>query len=292
MNHLEERNLVNSLLSNERFSFLKQKKNLIDYDISNISKWLNLKSLVKENELNERLKYEKIDKNDFNLGIKKLDDNEKDFLLNYIKKMDWFQYFEIYEKTIISAIREADFDNNMSAYGGKVSILFPIIREIQKTGKSNFSYYINEIKSFIKENINNFQELDWLSGYSGVIALMLNIYEVLNDKECLDIAIQLGYKICHNIDIKNFNIIGYAHGCSGIAIALSRLYNYCCNELFINKAYKLIEKERMLIKDNNYKINSKWCSGYTGIGLSRLELYKKYNDSTMLDEIEYSVNII
>lgn len=75
MNHLEERNLVNSLLSNERFSFLKQKKNLIDYDISNISKWLNLKSLVKENELNERLKYEKIDKNDFNLGIKKLDDN-------------------------------------------------------------------------------------------------------------------------------------------------------------------------------------------------------------------------
>ena len=202
------------------------------------------------------------------------------------------KYFEIYEKTIISAIREADFDNNMSAYGGKVSILFPIIREIQKTGKSNFSYYINEIKSFIKENINNFQELDWLSGYSGVIALMLNIYEVLNDKECLDIAIQLGYKICHNIDIKNFNIIGYAHGCSGIAIALSRLYNYCCNELFINKAYKLIEKERMLIKDNNYKINSKWCSGYTGIGLSRLELYKKYNDSTMLDEIEYSVNII
>ena len=54
MNHLEERNLVNSLLSNERFSFLKQKKNLIDYDISNISKWLNLKSLVKENELNDR----------------------------------------------------------------------------------------------------------------------------------------------------------------------------------------------------------------------------------------------
>ena len=76
------------------FSFLKQKTNLIDYDISNIPKWLNLKSLVKENELNERLKYEKIDKNDFNLGIKKLDDNEKDFLLNYIKKMDWFQYFE------------------------------------------------------------------------------------------------------------------------------------------------------------------------------------------------------
>lgn len=215
--------------------------------------------------------------------------------LFFLELSDFYKdtkYFDIYEKAMTSAIREAEFDNNISAYGGKVSILFPILNEIQKTGKSKFSYYIEDIKSFVKENTNNTEELDWLSGYSGVIALMLNIYELLSDKECLDISIELGNKILSNMNVQEFNDVGYSHGCSGIAVALIRLYEYCNNEDFLNKANELIEIERELVKSKNYKEQSKWCWGSTGIGLNRLEIYQKYNDENMLSEIEYSIQMI
>lgn len=202
------------------------------------------------------------------------------------------KYFEVYEKSMASAIREADFDNNISAYGGKVSILFPILNEIQKTGKSKFSYYIEDIKTFIKEKINDTEEMDWLGGNAGVIALMLNTYELLSDKECLDISIELGKKILSNVNIQELNDVGYAHGCSGIAVALIRLYECCDNKDFLDKANKLIKRERELVSDKDYKEQSKWCWGSTGIGLNRLEIYKKYNDKSMLPEIEHSVQMI
>lgn len=202
------------------------------------------------------------------------------------------RYYKAYEKAMLEAISNADFEKTLSAYAGKVSILFPILNEIQKNGKSKFKYYIEDIKKFIKENINNIKEVDWLLGLSGLIALMINAYEILDDDEFLNIAKQMGINLCKNIKIHDFKNIGYGHGCSGIVIALHRLFKYYKNEDFINKANELIQRERELIEGKEYKEQYKWCWGTTGIGLSRLELYENYKEEIILSEIKDSVDKI
>lgn len=259
MNHLEERNLVNSLLSNERFSFLKQKKNLIDYDISNMPKWLNLKSLVKENELNERLKYEKIDKNDFNLGIKKLDDNEKDFLLNYIKKMDWFQYFE----KLMCTFEEVDNNAHKNGIYEEIDMSY-VIRPFIYTLEKNIYSTIKSLKNFnvsenaIKQILNTYTTklFMFFNKVSTSIQVFIPVIVFIYGSYFIDKKqLTIGSLIAFNTVASSFimPLISLSNSYSDILalkIYLNKLYD------ILNTEQEQSKKEQIKIKKGNIKIDN------------------------------------
>lgn len=204
-------------------------------------------------------------------------------------------YFDYYYGCIKFCAPEFDkYQNNISAFGMKYSVLTPIVLELKLLGNSKFEEVLHKAievlskttKSDILESNN--LNIDWISGISGMLALILDIHE---NVECISESerekIESVAKIFYEIIVEKVNAgdfqeeVGQAHGYSGIALGLAKYFNVVDEnkQKFIKNTVKnYLRKEKLLAKLDYEDIRDKWCRGLSGMIISRIEILKYIKD--------------
>jgi len=206
------------------------------------------------------------------------------------------KYYEGYKKAMKEAIGESKFSLNISGYTGAISLFFPILNEFVKSGDSEYLEFIDENILFLEKALTEKTEvingIDWISGYAGLIPHILNAYDCLKNDNYLQLAIKLGNQLINNLDIENWAAVGLGHGATGIALALIRLNVYKPFPDFLEIALNILEKERELLRKDDYKEEAKWCWGSTGMGIGKLEILKYYEDNDIWKDVEIAIKNI
>jgi len=159
----------------------------------------------------------------------------------------------------------------------------------------------------IKKDIN----LDIMSGSSGAIVGLLNLYKVDSDENILNKAIVCGQHLLNNRILFNgykvwkssreiVPLTGFSHGAAGISFALFHLYSLTKYEEFLLAAIEGISYERSVFSkvDRNWpdfreypklKFLNSWCHGAPGIALARLGGTKIYQSLDIQKDIDIGI---
>lgn len=218
-------------------------------------------------------------------------------------------------KTVIAS-GNFNMVNNTGAFTG-ISGYFYVLSEIAESENSiemrrlicDSLHYISEFA----ENERN--KIDLISGTSGALAVLLNIFHKTSDEElrktALDEAVKCFDIICGSvfrngiIDTKKVDLCGFSHGISG---AVPYIYDYYLvtgneNALAFTKELLRYERETFRVKKNgriigwhsakdNEGFMTSWCHGTAGILLEKVMLKKSgYSDSELDEELAYALDI-
>lgn len=216
-------------------------------------------------------------------------------------------YFEYYKKCIKCCELEFDnYSNDISAFSQKYSLIYPIMLEIKLLGSSDFESVIHKsidtLYETSKEYIVNSKtfNIDWISGISGLLALLMDmlsnliIISDLQRKKIKKIASVLYEIITEKLRLGDFEEnIGQAHGYSGIMLALARYSKYVDTNSYkyirnIIKTY--LRKEKLLYLFRKEEIKDKWCNGLSGMIISRVEILKYINDTEIDRDLKELIN--
>lgn len=137
--------------------------------------------------------------------------------------------------------------------------------------------YISEIFSY--KELSNWKCEDFISGTTGLIYMLINVYKQINDNVVLDLIEKIIPKYLSFVEANKLDIIGLAHGISGVSLALSNIYLITKDEVIKDISLKMIEFERNLIKDVKSKIKYTWCRGLSGIALSNYIVNHNLNNA-------------
>ncbi|HGO3824953.1 TPA: type 2 lanthipeptide synthetase LanM [Staphylococcus aureus] len=204
--------------------------------------------------------------------------------LQYNKKYNINMYREksISLHNIIYNMWLIDSSSNFSAFHGRFSY-FKYILILNK--HFNFNIIFKEdLEKTLKAYVEYLEEnekypIDYLGGLSGVISLVIELYNFNSSLSFLEQYINILMRIlmkhidiqeesiyCKS-DIKDENMtIGLAHGMSGILLTLAK-YNRVFKSNNIERyIQKIIEYENKIIDDSLPYI---WCNGLTGLILVR-----------------------
>lgn len=175
-------------------------------------------------------------------------------------------YKEYEDRTLYSAIEIAMTLPISDAYTGYLAPLYPILirmsehEDISTLEERYFTILNEKIDEYLQKNIEN-SSLDYISGLSGILHLLVRFNEVLPKK----INSTMFNKICDRfmnlVNEQPLNTVGMAHGLSGIAIALKDLGQYSLMRTMYSREESIdIEEEDIC----------KWCWGKNGILQSKL----------------------
>lgn len=130
-------------------------------------------------------------------------------------------------------------------------------------------------------------DYDFASGISGLLVLASKIY--LNEKKTLMEKIIDKYStyLLQYINNNGLNKIGLAHGLSGYSLALIMMYKAKKESIYLDLASELIKKESLIYSGSKNKgsIKTSWCSGETGMALTRSEMLKLCYSSSILNDV-------
>jgi type 2 lantibiotic biosynthesis protein LanM len=222
------------------------------------------------------------------------------------------KYHDILQKILNTIKIDSDRINNkyISAFNGSISLAYLyafLYNQTKDRGMLKQSLdIISQYKDMILDNIS----YDIIDGLSGVLIVILNIYELSKDKELEELSIGIGQDIIKNIQIgkdaaywkkggdNELMIAGFSHGLSGVTYALSRLYkltDYKENISIIDNLIQIennyynddIENWIDLRREDNSNLDETpihWCHGAVGIGLSRLRCKEIIDTSSDIDK--------
>lgn len=142
--------------------------------------------------------------------------------------------------------------------------------------------YHSKFKVYLKKYILEIEqslEIDYVSGVSGAIHLLSNLYRETSDSDLeksIAIAIDKFEQLLENEMLES---IGIAHGRTGIAIALMDCYDITGKYLYLEKVCNI------LLEDSNlsYINNKSWCNGLGGVLLVYANILTRIN----IDEVTY-----
>lgn len=209
------------------------------------------------------------------------------------------KYEHAYKLIINSALKKPTFVKELTPFLGNCSLI-NVLLTIHKN-ENTYGKEIEDIYTFIIENLENEYSIDWLSGRSGLIQCMLNAYDVMDEVKYLNLAEKMGVNIIEKLSQTKYDGLlgGMSHGASGISFSLFKLGSYTNNYDFTKEAIKLLEfdrsffdKEKQVWIDKRKDVNEpayKWCNGSIGVGMSRLMIQKYYKDEEMQMEIELAL---
>ncbi len=159
------------------------------------------------------------------------------------------------------------------------------------------------------------QRLDIEGGSAGCLIALLALYSLVEDPCILE---QASYCAQHLLDCSHVHdgkrgwknsegimLAGFAHGASGIALALFRLYQITGKRLYLTAGQEAFQYERELFskergnwpvlrKKRNNKIDASlfmtaWCHGASGIGLARIGALEILDDAKVHTDIEHAI---
>ncbi len=178
---------------------------------------------------------------------------------------------------------------------GTGSLIYGLVRSGQLLGE-DFLEPANQLAATItSERIASDRTFDLLGGSAGTILGLLALYQAQPTKEILQQAIACGQHLLNHrvasqsghrawITGKQAMLTGFSHGASGIAYALTRLFEVTQKEEFLAAALEsnAYETSVFMPEQNNwpdfrypptkkgYSCWNSWCHGASGIGLARI----------------------
>ena len=219
------------------------------------------------------------------------------------------KYIKLAEAGLKSIDIDLEIQNNkkpfLSAFIGMGSLIYIYYYMYTITGnKESYSKCISYIKKIQQYKFDQFDNIDIVGGISGLIIVLLNIY----NKEELEIAknlsVSLGKNLYDIIQQKKYNsLTGLAHGYAGYAWAIIYLGNTINESKYIELGKELIQLENKHFNDQEsnwvdlrQSPNNKglifWCHGSPGIALSRYKIMQilKEDNSLLKKDLNTAVN--
>jgi type 2 lantibiotic biosynthesis protein LanM len=165
-----------------------------------------------------------------------------------------------------------------------------------------------------KKLIESDKNYDIMGGSAGAILALLKLYQINNQSEILNSAIQAGNYLVDSIDIwltssnsptlvSTNQISGFAHGAAGIALALFSLAERTNKLKFFEAAQFIvsIENNTFSKQTNNWpdvkfkhlpenQWACQWCHGASGIGLARIASLKHIRPSDIRAKVLQDVH--
>jgi lantibiotic modifying enzyme len=143
---------------------------------------------------------------------------------------------------------------------------------------------------------------DVLAGSPGAVLGLLALHRSVPSTDVLERAVAAGrHVLAHQPGLTSERLTGFAHGASGVAVALLRLAGATGDDAFRCAAVEQIEFERHthdhrtrnwpdfrwpMAADGTRPCSTMWCHGAPGIGLARLAALTHHDDARYGDEIE------
>lgn len=171
-----------------------------------------------------------------------------------------------------------------------------------------------QIAEFVTEDtLDNDETLDVNSGAAGTILGLLSLHDRIDDLELLSAAVdcgdhllenrveaESGYKVWETLD-DSPPLTGFAHGASGIAYALVRLWEATDETRYHDAAIEALKYESHTYSESetNWPDNrpwssgmylDQWCHGRSGVGLARLGMEKYLSDDLVTRGIERAID--
>jgi type 2 lantibiotic biosynthesis protein LanM len=204
---------------------------------------------------------------------------------------------------------------NIGAYNGLCGVIYTLVNLSSIWKDHSLLEQANKLAIQISKMISLDKDLDWIGGAAGCIPTMLHLHALTKSKISLEVAVKSGEMLLDRminmdkgtgwISVSEKPLAGMAHGSSGFALALLLLSEVTMDQRYRDVAMKAIEYERSqfsneqgdwsdLRVDNDESVNEKvhWCSGASGIGLSRVLSFPYFNDSSdFIDEILLAIDL-
>ncbi|MBW6484452.1 MAG: hypothetical protein K0B10_15525 [Vicingaceae bacterium] len=241
------------------------------------------------------------------------------FLSAYYKKTRDEKYLK-YSNTIINQSIRSIVDNKnhllllpkpkIGLSNQPISTLYSLMLNNKILGYNHFklpSDFYQFIKNYVFSKYEDDQYFCFLSGGTGLVLLLFELYYQNYDEELKDICI----KIARNIVNKSYIIDnkritwerksydkwgGFAHGNSATSYMLFKLCFEWGIEEFYEPAVKSLKYDQSLFDKQEYiwrksidfkgDIHYGWATGSSGIALSRKLITKYYQNDFMFEEIE------
>jgi type 2 lantibiotic biosynthesis protein LanM len=228
------------------------------------------------------------------------------FFAQLEKETQQIEYQELSYATTNSVIRYATHPANslpLSGYYGNASILYGLACLYEIWSDEYFLSPVNYLLEKVKSQIPQDETFDLLSGSAGALLALLKLYKVTKNQQALELAKQCGnYLIQQKVALKHGLVWpsplyedplgGMAHGVTGIALALYRLYqvtgedNYldtcrgalCYQESLFNERTGNWVDVRFHNQAGRVDLHA-WCHGAPGIILAYSEMWDILNRS-------------
>lgn len=194
---------------------------------------------------------------------------------------------------------------NTGVFCGEGSILYALNILYEIYDDSKYKLYFDKWLSCMETIISEDCLFDLISGNSGIVLVLINMYKKTGTPTYLQKAIQIAEQLIEDMVTDNGKVgwksevvpevlAGFAHGNSGFIEMFSRLYEVYPQAKYLRVLSRLVEYENSLYseKNNNWTDLRKfpeedqnrdqpiaWCHGAAGILLSRLTLYNAIKNS-------------
>lgn len=240
------------------------------------------------------------------------------YLSKVLNQKHYFNFATYTLKPTIETLKNFNYTNcenvNIGTFSGIMSCYYSIYMAIKNNlfnekESKNLIALLEEKLDLIDFNINKTNNLDIISGLSGVLGVLISIYDIVDNnskakilKMCGNILTKIK-KSAINIDDNSItwttnDDIGYAHGNCGITSQLMRLYNITLDKEILTLIKKSLNYERKNFNSKTSKWTFRenthyhsWCNGIGGLLLSKLLLYDLgYSDDKLANEISLLIN--
>lgn len=200
-------------------------------------------------------------------------------------------------KTYLETFKRMGFINDVSIeeiynckkslgmFDGCGSLLYIAYSAAEVTKDIYYSNKFSDYLSFYEHiDLTCYTDIDIVSGCAGIILFLSNIYEKSRDDQILRIIKRFAERLIYLYKKNKLpQITGFAHGYSGLGVALLKASRLIDDQLSYNIGIDLIRKENQyyLEEVNNWsdlrsgeESMDAWCYGSAGILLSRMEAFK------------------
>ena len=258
------------------------------------------------------------DTNDWNIDVDCLDLYDGNagtalFFANLWKvtgNKEYYNYaFEAIQPIVFIVDRryEEDYKSSVGAYKGLGGLVYAINKIELLTNAQTLYSTINGLYDIIENNIDEDVNYDFIGGGIGCLACLLSVYEKPCDESLKDRALDLSIRIYKflntkfkstkdgkviDLDRKQLNS-GFAHGTSGFAPYLYKLYTITHENEILELVKGIIKYERSVFYSKDIpgwhssiekkEMDVSWCNGVAGILLSKLLLKEYGYDDKVLD---------
>ncbi|WP_024832968.1 type 2 lanthipeptide synthetase LanM family protein [Ruminiclostridium josui] len=212
------------------------------------------------------------------------------------------KYTRLAEQFLNYQLSSAEQQKSLSAYTGIGSGAYICYNMFKLT---NRSIYYEKCRRLVTEiNFVDNCPNDFVGGISGLIILLLNIFEKEQDSLFIEKAEWLGKELYRSLRSENQDLItGLAHGLSGYAWALIKLGKFTNNQTYIDFGLELIRKENSYYEPSEYnwrdlrddhQFLSYWCYGAAGIALCRMKVLELINqaDDVLTNDLQNGIESI
>lgn len=204
-------------------------------------------------------------------------------------------------------------DECLGACNGLGSVVYSLVTIGRILEDDSYLHLVKRMAALITpERISADRRLDVEGGSAGALMALLGLYAVDNNPAVLEQAINCARHLLDYSHVQGDSrgwknpegimLAGFAHGASGIALALFRLYQITGNQIYFKAGEEAFEYERELFsrerrnwpvlrKKGNGKIDASlfmtgWCHGAPGIGLARIGALEVLDDARICTEID------